>query len=220
LSTALINQPAPPIAVSGWAQGESVNLKQLKGNVVLLEIFQVNCPGCFLHALPYAIELHQRYKEKGLRIIGIATAFEDFDKNTWNNLLALVNTGEVIGETLKHLSQNGLLDDGKLSYRLPFPVAMDELHKRSSEVSDDEIEAYVLEHVPQFYDLNQREQNLIRQRVTTYLSSLIYRPQTFETYKLKGTPSQVLIDQQGIVRKTCFGMDKEIEDLIITLIRQ
>ena len=36
--------------------------------------------------------------------MGLATAFEDFDKNTLDNLKMLAETGEVIGETKTALS--------------------------------------------------------------------------------------------------------------------
>ena len=53
----------------------------------------------------------------------IATAFEDFDKNTLDNLKMLAETGEVVGETKSALSTYGQLQDGsKLSYKIPFPL--------------------------------------------------------------------------------------------------
>ena len=61
--------------LSDWVQGQPTNLDQLLGRVVLIEVFQVNCPGCFLYSLPQAIDLHQRYYDKGLSVIGMATAF-------------------------------------------------------------------------------------------------------------------------------------------------
>ena len=107
------------------------------GKVVLLEVFQVNCPGCFLYALPQAIDLHQRYSDKGLTVLGIATAFEDFDKNTLENLLKLVKHGEIIGETLHILEQHSILTEGRLPFSIPFALAMDKLVKRDNDVSED-----------------------------------------------------------------------------------
>ena len=74
------------IAIDTWVQGNPMTTEALSGSVVLFDVFQVNCPGCFLHALPKAIELHEKYKDQGLVIIGLATAFEDYDKNTLENL--------------------------------------------------------------------------------------------------------------------------------------
>jgi len=137
LIKAVIGQKAPLFSVSDWVQCEPTNFDQHTGKVVLLEIFQVNCPGCFLYALPQAIDLHQRYSDKGLTVLGIATAFEDFDKNTLENLLKLVKHGEVIGETLHILEQHSILTEGRLPFSIPFALAMDKLVKRDNDVSED-----------------------------------------------------------------------------------
>ena len=98
--SATIGKPAPDIQVETWVQGEPANFSSLSGRVVLVEVFQLNCPGCFVHALPQARHLHQAYHEQGLTVIGLATAFEDFDKNTLHNLQNFVATGELTGEPL------------------------------------------------------------------------------------------------------------------------
>ncbi|GBL40638.1 hypothetical protein EMGBD3_00060 [Nitrosarchaeum sp.] len=128
--SAIIGQKAPNFAVSDWVQGAPTNFDQEKDHIVLVEVFQVNCPGCFMHALPEAISIYNKYKDDGVRVIGIATAFEDYDKNTLDNLKMLAETGEVIGETQSALSMYGQLQkDNKLSYKIPFPLAMDKLTK-------------------------------------------------------------------------------------------
>ena len=136
MSRPKIGKKAPLLSVYNWAQGEPTNFDQLTGKVVLVEVFQVNCPGCFLSSLPRAINLHNQYSAQGLFVLGIATAFEDFDKNTLENLRRLVKKGEVVGETLRLLEQNGKLSDGKLAYKIPFPLAMDRLTKLQNEVTN------------------------------------------------------------------------------------
>jgi thiol-disulfide isomerase/thioredoxin len=121
-----IGFPAPDLRVSKWVQGSSTNISKQRGKVVLIEVFQVNCPGCFIYGLPEAISIHERYK-KGLAVLGLATAFEDYDKNNLENLKLLLKSGEVIGETKRALGNLGLLDGDKLPYKIPFPVAMDSL---------------------------------------------------------------------------------------------
>jgi len=54
----------------------------------------------FIPCLPQAIALQPRYHEQGLAVIGVATAFEDFDKNTLENLQRLLQKGEVIGDNV------------------------------------------------------------------------------------------------------------------------
>jgi thiol-disulfide isomerase/thioredoxin len=96
---AKIGSKAPNLVVSAWFGGGPTNIDQEKGSVILVEVFQVNCPGCFMYALPNAIRIHQRYGKKGVKVIGLATAFEDYDKNTVENLKLLIDKQEVIGET-------------------------------------------------------------------------------------------------------------------------
>lgn len=113
------NYSLSDVTVDTWVQGGPISLADLIGSVVLIEVFQVNCPGCFIYSLPRAIDLHERYYQQGLVVIGLATAFEDYDKNTLENLQKLVTTGEVIGETLKALNQHGVLSQGRLPWKIP-----------------------------------------------------------------------------------------------------
>jgi glutathione peroxidase-family protein len=123
---ATIGAKAPNLAVSTWVQGKPTNIEEERGNVVLIEVFQVNCPGCFLYGIPEAIEIYRKYRDSGVTVLGLATAFEDFDKNNLENLQKLVNRGEVIGETYRAFSSSGQLSGGnKLPYKIPFPVATD-----------------------------------------------------------------------------------------------
>ncbi len=43
---ATIGAKAPNLDISTWVQGKQTNIEGEKGNVVLVEVFQVNCPGC------------------------------------------------------------------------------------------------------------------------------------------------------------------------------
>ena len=106
-----IGEKAPNLKVSKWVQGLPTNFDQEKDHIVLVEVFQVNCPGCFLYGIPEAIEIYNKYHSEGVSVLGVATAFEDFDKNTLENLELLLKTGEVIGDTKEGLRQNGKLSE-------------------------------------------------------------------------------------------------------------
>ena len=106
---AKIGAKAPNLKLSTWVQGRTTNIDEEKGNVVLVEVFQVNCPGCFLNGIPEAIDIYNKFKDRGVTVLAVATAFEDFDKNNIENLLKLVGTGEVIGETYRALAQHDFL---------------------------------------------------------------------------------------------------------------
>ncbi|MGZ8137199.1 MAG: TlpA family protein disulfide reductase [Methylococcaceae bacterium] len=217
---AVIGQKAPLLSVAAWVQGEPVNFDQLIGQVVLVEVFQVNCPGCFLYALPEAIALHNRYQQQGLTVLGVATAFEDFDKNTLENLTRLAEKGEVIGETLRWLRQHEELIAGKLPYRIPFPLAMDNLNVRQDDVTDEVIAAFIKDRVPGFALQPAAAQNKIWEQVREYLQALEYHADTFEIFALKGTPSAILVDKQGILRDCRFGASSNLEADILTLLQE
>lgn len=220
MKQACLDKPAPALAVDEWIQGQPVNFDALRGQVVLVEAFQVNCPGCFLYALPQAIALHHRYADQGLTVLGVATAFEDFDKNTTENLRRLLETGELIGETLKTLTAQGLANNGCWTERLPFAVGMDELRKIQQPVTAEHVEQFILEKIPQFAQQPVGYQNLIRQQVLKYLQSLEYQAVTFQRFALQGTPSHILVDKSGVLRGSRFGYFEDLEMQIRTLLAE
>lgn len=217
---AQIGQKAPLLQVSDWVQGEPGNFDQLSGRVVLVEVFQVNCPGCFLYALPQAIDLYQRYSDHGLSVLGVATAFEDFDKNNLENLTRLIEKGEVIGETHRILSQQEKLIADQLPFHIPFPVAMDRLQKRQADMTPDEIVAFINQRIPDFEQQTKTWQQKIRQQVEHYFQSLTYHAETFELFDLKGTPSHILVDKQGLLRDCGFGTHPDLEEKILALLQE
>lgn len=204
--TVKAGSPAPELKVSEWVQGGPISLKDYQGKVVVVEVFQVNCPGCFIYGIPEAIDTYQKYKNNGVVVLGLATAFEDFDKNTLENLKLLLQESKVIGETLTTLSyQNKLLNDGKLSYNIPFPVGMDMLLKERLPIEGKRIMEFVNANVLDFELYHQKDKDQIISRVKSYLETKPYSPVTFEEYSLKGTPSTIFIDKKGILRETAFG---------------
>ncbi len=218
--TAKIGSQAPNLKVSKWVQGLPTNIDKQKDNVVLVEVFQVNCPGCFLYGIPEAIEIYKKYHNDGVTVLGVATAFEDYDKNTLENLELLVSTGEVIGETRMALEQYGQLRENKLPYKIPFPVAMDSLKKESTAQSQAKITQVIEGNVPDFHTYNEYQKAEIIERVKQYLQAKEYSAETFEEYALRGTPSSILIDKKGILRKVTFGQNGLLEDSIKKLLAE
>ena len=218
---AKIGSKAPNLSVSKWVQGLPTNIDKEKDNVVLVEVFQVNCPGCFLHAIPQAIDIYNKYRKEGVTVLGISTAFEDFDKNTVDNLELLLTKGETVGETLKALGQYGQLVDGKkLRYKIPFPVGMDLLKKEEGPVSQEKINEIIEANVPGFDSYNEHQKLDIIERVKQYLKNKEYSAQTFEQYALRGTPSSILIDKKGILRDVAFGQNDFLEENIKKLLKE
>jgi thiol-disulfide isomerase/thioredoxin len=218
---ATIGTKAPNLQVSTWVQGKPTNLDNEKGNVVLVEVFQVNCPGCFLYSIPETIDIYRKYNDKGLTVLGIATAFEDFDKNNLENLQKLLSTGEIIGETYRAFSSTGQLnDENKLPYRIPFPIAMDMLVKNSGPLTQSKIMDFIEANIPSFRSYPEKDRQVLIERVKQYLQSKEYSAKTFEEYALRGTPSVILIDKKGILRGTYFGSNGFLEGAVEELIRQ
>ncbi len=87
----------------------------------LILIFQVNCPGCFIYALPLAAKLYARYSDR-INILGLSTAFEDFDLNTAENTRKLLQSGEMVGVT-RHYFQQKQIEQYPIP--LEFAIAFD-----------------------------------------------------------------------------------------------
>jgi thiol-disulfide isomerase/thioredoxin len=63
-------KPAPALAVENFMNGDAVTLDKLKGKVVLLDFWATWCGPC-IAAIPHTNELAEKYKDKGLVIIGV-----------------------------------------------------------------------------------------------------------------------------------------------------
>jgi len=215
-----IGEKAPNLKVSQWIQGVPTNFDKEKDHIVLVEVFQVNCPGCFLYGIPEAINIYNKYHSEGVTVLGVATAFEDFDKNTKENLELLLKTGEVIGDTKEELTQHGKLNDSKLPYKIPFPVGMDSLVKETDDLSELRIKNFINKQIPDFDSQSEDYRNQIIHRVKEYLKSKEYSAETFEEYSLNGTPSTIVVDRKGILRDVSFGQNGALEPLIQSLLNE
>jgi len=220
IMSVMLGQKAPNLNVSKWVQGMPTNFDKEKDHVVLVEVFQVNCPGCFLYGIPEAINIYNKYRSDGVVVLGVATAFEDFDKNTLENLELLLKTGQVIGDTKEALGQYGKLEDSKLPYKIPFPIAMDNLVKEAEPISESRIKNFIYKQIPDFDSHPEDYKNQIIQRVKDYMKSKEYSAQTFEEYSLQGTPSTIVVDRKGLLRDVSFGQTGGLEPLIKSLLNE
>jgi thiol-disulfide isomerase/thioredoxin len=216
-----IGTKAPNIHVSEWVQGLPTNLDKNIGKVVLVEVFQVNCPGCFMYAIPKAIEIYKNYSRDDVIVLGLATAFEDFDKNTLDNLKLLLTTGQVIGETLNALGQyEQLVDGNKLNYKFPFPVGMDILKENNPDFSDKDIKEFIESNIPNYDSLTSNDKKILYERVKYYLKNKRFSALTFDKYQLQGTPSAIVVDRKGILRNVFFGANNYLTGIINQLVKE
>ncbi len=67
---------APELDVDEWLNSEPLTLEGLRGKVVLIEAFQMLCPGCVTTALPQVVEVRRAFADDQLVVIGLHTVFE------------------------------------------------------------------------------------------------------------------------------------------------
>jgi cytochrome c biogenesis protein CcdA/thiol-disulfide isomerase/thioredoxin len=84
---------APDIIPGGvWFNSESLTLKQLKGKVVIIDFWTYSCINC-QRTLPYLKDWNEKYKDKGLVIIGVHAPEFEFEKSEKNVAQAIKDFG-------------------------------------------------------------------------------------------------------------------------------
>jgi thiol-disulfide isomerase/thioredoxin len=71
--------PAPALAAKGWLNSAPLTPAELKGKVVLYDIWTYSCVNC-VRTLPYVRSWWDRYRSDGLVVIGIHSPEFDFEK--------------------------------------------------------------------------------------------------------------------------------------------
>ena len=79
---ALDNAPLLELEVSQWLNHEGLTPQDLRGKVVLIEVFQMLCPGCVNHSIPQAVKIHRKIDDSQLQVIGLHSVFEHHDVMT------------------------------------------------------------------------------------------------------------------------------------------
>lgn len=76
-----IGTQAPEIAADTWYNTETLTLEELRGKIVVVEFWATWCPPC-RKSIPHLIEVYNKYKDKGVVIIGLsnekASKIKDF----------------------------------------------------------------------------------------------------------------------------------------------
>lgn len=84
---------APQIdGINNWINSPSLNLKDLKGKVVLIDFWTYSCINC-IRTLPYLKNWYAKYRNNGFVIIGIHSPEFEFEKNLYNVEDAVKNFG-------------------------------------------------------------------------------------------------------------------------------
>ena len=115
----------------------------------------------------------------------------------------------------------GQLQQGnKLSYKIPFPLAMDKLTKTDGKISEDKVLQFIYGQIPEFDSQPEEYRKQIIQRVKDYMKTKEYSAETFEKFALHGTPSMILVDRKGILRDISFGQSGNVEAMIQKLLNE
>jgi hypothetical protein len=169
----------------------------------LLFVFQVNCPGCFLYGFPLVNSLYWKYRDFGLNVLGLSTAFEDFEFNTAENTELLLTEQKTVGATRKAIGDS-------YSQAIDFPIAVDQLTTGAELATPENIE-FLCKAISGFSDLPNSEQEVLRQNVSAYLQRNDKTSATFTLNHLPGTPTFLLVDQHLQLLEGWFGDSPEVE---------
>ena len=138
---------APELQTTDWLNTDNpITLEALRGKIVLIEAFQMLCPGCVSRALPQAMRVRQTFSPDEVAVIGLHTVFEHH---------AAQGTREALAAFLHE-------------YRIAFPVGIDAPSVGAGP------------------------------------------PKTMTRYAMQGTPTMILIDREGHLRKQKFGGEEDL----------
>jgi thiol-disulfide isomerase/thioredoxin len=84
---------APEWQVREWINGDPGRLADQRGKVVLIEFFQLWCPGCKRFSLPLFERWHERYGQReDVLVVSIHTVFEGHDHQSPERLREFVES--------------------------------------------------------------------------------------------------------------------------------
>ncbi|MEK6826136.1 MAG: redoxin domain-containing protein [Nanoarchaeota archaeon] len=82
-------QKAPElVGISGYLNADEIKISDLKNKIVLVDFWTYTCINC-IRTLPYLTEWDEKYRDKGLVIIGVHTPEFEFEKN-YDNVKAAI----------------------------------------------------------------------------------------------------------------------------------
>jgi thiol-disulfide isomerase/thioredoxin len=85
--------PAPEFAgIAHWINSPPLTMKGLRGKVVLIDFWTYSCINC-LRSLPHVTAWYDKYKDKGLVIVGVHSPEFDFEKDSANVEAAVKKLG-------------------------------------------------------------------------------------------------------------------------------
>jgi thiol-disulfide isomerase/thioredoxin len=74
--------------ITQWLNSEPLTMKQLRGKVILVDFWTYDCINC-INTLSHVVQWHDKYKDKGLVVVGVHTPEYAFERKTENVRTAL-----------------------------------------------------------------------------------------------------------------------------------
>lgn len=85
--------PAPEFSgIEGWLNSAPLAMQGLRGKVVLVDFWTYTCINC-IRTLPHVKSWHEKYKDKGLVVVGVHTPEYPFERSTANVQAAIKRFG-------------------------------------------------------------------------------------------------------------------------------
>lgn len=93
VSQAAAPEKAPEFTgISHWLNSKPLTMKELRGKVVLIDFWAYSCINC-LRTLPHVTSWYDKYKDKGLVIVGVHSPEFEFEKSGANVRKAIEQYG-------------------------------------------------------------------------------------------------------------------------------
>jgi len=75
LAYALMEKPQAPAATFTTLDGRSIVLDEMRGKIVLVNVWATSCPGC-IKKMPDMIETYNQYQGRGFEIVAVAMSYD------------------------------------------------------------------------------------------------------------------------------------------------
>jgi thiol-disulfide isomerase/thioredoxin len=80
------------VGITNWFNSAPLNIADLRGKVVLVDFWTYGCVNC-VNTLPHVTALYEKYKDRGLVVVGVHTPEFPFERSAGNVQAALKRHG-------------------------------------------------------------------------------------------------------------------------------
>lgn len=105
--------------VSEWMNSDPIDMADLRGRVVLVEVFQMLCPGCVSRGIPQAQRVQRAFNPDLVKVIGLHSVFEHHEAMTPVALKAFMHEyGITFPVAVDRPSELGMIPETMRRYEL------------------------------------------------------------------------------------------------------